>query len=125
MEEQDWEGNQLDKDIITPGNTVYSPENCCFVSSYINSLLLTNTKTRGRYPQGVSFYKRYGKFLACCRVLPRTNKNLGYFTTPEQAYVTFKVSLSKEVAEQQTDPRIRLGLLDHAEILLHSVGELK
>lgn len=35
---QDWEGNQLDKDILVSGNKVYGPETCCFVPRYLNMI---------------------------------------------------------------------------------------
>ena len=31
METQDWQGKELDKDILFPGNKHYSPDNCVFV----------------------------------------------------------------------------------------------
>jgi hypothetical protein len=34
----DQSGWQLDKDILVRGNTVYSPETCCFVPSVINHI---------------------------------------------------------------------------------------
>jgi len=38
MGEQDWEGKQLDKDLL--GDTYkYSPENCCFISRELNCLI--------------------------------------------------------------------------------------
>jgi len=39
MERQDWEGKHLDKDILIPGNKIYSPDRCIFVSSLINLLI--------------------------------------------------------------------------------------
>ena len=57
MEAQDWEGKDLDKDILVPGNKVYSPLTCCFVSHAVNSLLLDRGRARGDYPQGVYYYK--------------------------------------------------------------------
>lgn len=39
MEQQDWEGKQLDKDIITCGGKHYSPETCTFVTAELNTVL--------------------------------------------------------------------------------------
>lgn len=54
---KDWQGNQLDKDILNPGNKEYSPDNCIFVTQDINLLLNSRAKCRGKYPQGVSRYR--------------------------------------------------------------------
>ena len=40
MTTQPWEGNQLDKDILVPGNKVYGPDVCVFVSGDLNKFLL-------------------------------------------------------------------------------------
>lgn len=37
MISQEWEGMALDKDILIPGNKIYSKENCVFVPQYVNS----------------------------------------------------------------------------------------
>ncbi len=39
MEKQGWEGKHLDKDIITQGNKVYSPEKLCFHLSAIEHIV--------------------------------------------------------------------------------------
>lgn len=52
---QDWEGKALDKDLIGDGG-VYSPEACCFIPPYINSLLIQgrNKRNINDYMVGVS-----------------------------------------------------------------------
>lgn len=119
--ESRWEpGLQLDKDIIQPGNKVYCPEYCCFVTSNLNSLLNDMSKRRGKYPQGVCFQ---GRFKASCSV-DGVIQHLGYFDTPEEAhraYVEFKVALIREVAECQTNECIRNGLQLHIDNLEKSL----
>ena len=39
MEEQNWEGKELDKDLLTDNNQ-YSPDNCIFISSRLNTFLI-------------------------------------------------------------------------------------
>ena len=40
MEKQDWEGKDLDKDLLTDNNQ-YSPSNCVFIPSRLNTFLIT------------------------------------------------------------------------------------
>ena len=122
METQDWQGKELDKDIIIPGNKIYSPETCCFVSKQINVLLTNASANRGKYPQGV-FYNnaRNNKYVSCCRINGK-QKTLGRYPTEQEAsqvYKKFKSNLIISVANEQTDIRIRNGLIKHAEILLN------
>lgn len=53
MSSQIWEGLELDKDILFPGNKVYSSKTCCFVPKYLNYLFLARDSCRGEYPLGV------------------------------------------------------------------------
>lgn len=113
---QDWEDNQLDKDILIAGNKVYSPEACVFVDSTINNFTTDCRGARGEYPIGVYFEKSAGKLRAQCRN-PFTNKRewLGYFTNPEQAHLAWKTrkhELSCQLADSEyvTDDRVSLAL---------------
>lgn len=57
MEDQVWQGLELDKDILVMGNRVYGPDTCCFVPKFVNSLLMTKPNGRGECPLGVIYRK--------------------------------------------------------------------
>ena len=114
MRSQDWQGKQLDKDILTQGNKIYSPERCLFVTQYINGLLNDKGASRGKYPQGVCFNKVIGKFRARCRVNGKS-KFIGYYLSPEEAseaYREFKYQVIADVAVKQAEP-LRSALLKY------------
>lgn len=52
--EDDW---HLDKDLISNGNKIYSPETCRFIPSQLNTLLSDCGRVRGELPQGVSKHR--------------------------------------------------------------------
>lgn len=95
----------LDKDILIKGNKIYSPDTCIYVPQTINTLFVKCNKSRGNYPIGVSYHKMSKKFMAHCNVYDyKKNKkiNLGYYSTPEEAfnvYKEFKEKYIKEVAD--------------------------
>lgn len=116
---QDWKGKQLDKDIIEPGNKLYSSDTCCFISQDINLLLTDSAAIRGKYPQGVYFNKTAGKFQAYIKI-SGIKKSLGYFHTSEEAsvvYIDAKSSHILDIANEQSDLRVKSGLKMHSEIL--------
>ena len=57
MEQQDWKGKALDKDILKKDNKEYSPEKCAFIDFSLNSFLCDCSSIRGEYPIGVSWCK--------------------------------------------------------------------
>ena len=69
MEQQDWQGKCLDKDIIVPGNKLYSPKTCSFVLQATNSFVVASDASRGDYPIGVNLHKLTGKYQASCKTL--------------------------------------------------------
>ena len=110
MEQQDWDGKSLDKDIIVPGSKLYSPETCAFVLPATNTFVTARDACRGDYPIGVSLYKRTGKYIAQCNN-PFTGKieHLGYYSTPEEAHESWrkrKHELAQLVTARESDPRV-------------------
>ena len=121
MEKQDWEGKELDKDIIISGNKKYSPESCRFVSLKLNRLLSTCAARRGNLPQGVHFNTNRGKYKVMCNVDGKA-RFLGHFTSVKMAslvYRRFKANLISEIAFEQTDEQIERGLMLHAGLILN------
>lgn len=94
------EGYVLDKDILIQGNRIYSPETCCFVPQYINSLLTTNHANRGKLKVGV--YLNKGKFIAQCGI-NRKQKCVGIFNTEDEAHEAYKIAKYNEIKRVATE----------------------
>lgn len=112
MEQQEWRGKQLDKDLLKDGNKVYCPEWCIFVDRKINSFVTDSGASRGKYMIGASWDKASNKFASNCNN-PFTSKQekLGYFTDELQAHLAWKArkhELACELADSDlvTDPRL-------------------
>lgn len=110
MSSQDWQGKEIDKDILLEGNKVYGPETCVFISSCLNLFVIDKTANSGEYPVGVSFDKIAGKLRARCKN-PFTGKEeyLGYFTDPDQGHEAWRARKHEHAcryADMQKDHRI-------------------
>ena len=111
-EQGSWWGKHLDKDVLMPGNKIYSPDTCLVVDSRVNSLLIDNNAVRGHYPIGVHFNKSKRKFQAQLRIGGKL-QHLGYFDYHLVAWQVFcnaKTEYILKVRDAQSCPRIRLGL---------------
>lgn len=110
MEKQDWEGKALDKDILTPGNKVYCPRSCAFVSRNLNNFLTDSCSARGDLPIGVSWSKKDKVFEArCCSPFTGKQEYLGCFRDPDSAYEAWrsrKRDLAFQYASAQSDERL-------------------
>jgi len=114
MIRRDWVGNDLDKDILTPGNRVYGPHTCVFIPHMLNSFTVDSAAARGEWPIGVCWNRGAGKFLArCCNPFTGKQEYLGLFTCPDAAHEAWRArkhQLALQLAEQQTDPRLAAAL---------------
>lgn len=115
-EAQDWEGKEIDKDLLFEGNKVYSSETCVLVTQTVNKFTTDSGATRGEWLIGVSLHKQTGKFVArCSNPITKKYEHLGLFTCEleaHKAWVKRKLELAYELAAIQTDQRISKALID-------------
>lgn len=100
MENQDWRGKELDKDLLGDG-TLYSPDTCCFLPCWLNVL-------ESKSGTGVS--KTKTGF--------RAELVLGTFTTESEAldfYVRYKTKLLEERLANYPDSIREAILKEHGQ----------
>ncbi len=110
MEQQDWQGKSLDKDIVVPRSKLYSPDTCAFVLQATNTFVIASDAIRGEYPIGVTLHKLTGKYRARCQnPFIGENEYLGLFSTPGEAHEAWrkrKNELAQLVAATESDTRV-------------------
>lgn len=114
MESQNWEGKELDKDLMVKGNKIYSPETCVFIGQDVNSFLKTSRCKKEENLYGVSFRDEKRKYYSQCgNPFSKKKEHLGYFTCPKQAHQAWKKrkhELACQLADLQTDQRVAQAL---------------
>ena len=117
------EGYELDKDLLIPGNRVYSPETCVLIPTFLN-LFTTGRPTRGaKLPQGVN--KRSENSYRARIGGKKTFEVIGNFRTAEEAHLAWfnrKIELAYEYKAlcDSIDPRLFEGVLRK----IHSMKEV-
>lgn len=115
MEEQDWEGKQLDKDLLITGNKIYSPESCVFIGVDVNTFI---AEKRGSLPFGVSYHKRDKVFQSGIKVGGK-RVFLGNYKSPEEAHQAWKEAKYKQavqLASEQADLRVAAALIERYKL---------
>lgn len=143
MEKQSWEGMELDKDIIVPGNKLYSPETCCFIPQKLNFLFRDFSRNVANFgaPMGVTYAtdtpesinKKRWKAQVSSVNKPQTY--LGVFDTKGQAHKVWQAAkadaLDEAVQWWAFDPcvnhtfqqNIAVLILDRAEKIRHDLSQ--
>lgn len=115
MEKQDWEGKQLDKDILFYGNKEYSADKCVFVCRKTNMFTVESDAIRGEFPIGVYWDKCKKRIKAKCRNGSGKHVYLGLHNTVESAFHAWlekKRELSYIVAADESDPRVKEAIIN-------------
>ena len=119
---QDWEGKELDKDILFEKNKIYSPNTCVFVDGVVNNFLNDQAAARGEWPIGVYWNEQKQKFISQCNnPFTKEKEYLGYFHCPNQAHRAWKKrkhELACHLADTQTDEQWQM----HSELDINKEG---
>jgi hypothetical protein len=114
MLSKDWQGKQLDKDIIFIGNKIYAPETCTFVDGMTNSFILDNQSSENSSLIGACWNKRDKVYSARCRnPFTKKREHLGLFDCEIEAHLAWKKrkhELALQLANLQTDDRVAAAL---------------
>lgn len=112
MQSQDWEGKELDKDLLVFGNRCYSATTCCFISRATNAFISGENRQNRCLPVGVS-YSQDGRFIASITGGGK-RRHLGSYSTVKEAFFAWldaKQQASLTVADHETDPRIKPAVI--------------
>lgn len=116
MEQQDWEGKELDKDLLVENNKVYSPDICCFVPKHINIFLTISKKKASGLPIGVSIKyptdKRVKIYKSSISVGGKL-KSLGVYLTKIEAHRAWqkqKIVQVKDLINSELNLVVKQGL---------------
>ena len=96
-------GYSLDKDLLFPGNRVYSPQTCCFIPPEINTRLISHSKRKTEQPIGVTVDKKQGGYQVIVKQhgkSKRIGNKYSDIISAVNAYCLFKKEYIKEIAEK-------------------------
>lgn len=78
---------ELDKDLISPGNKIYSRETCCFVPGRVNRLIVfPSNRNRPDLPIGCSFHKHTKQYYSYINGPDGKSVHLGHYRNPLDAH---------------------------------------
>ena len=118
MEKQDWQGKELDKDLLVRGNKTYSPETCIFIDYVINTFL-TEPNVGAEGLPGTVWDKQRKKFTAqISNPFTKKNEKLGRYDSQidaHKAWLARKLEFATELAYGQDNIMVRDALIARYE----------
>ena len=126
MMTQNWEGKQLDKDLLSLGNKRYSPDTCLFVSRQVNSLFNERENAQGELPVGI--YGRKGKYEVGVSYGGGKRSWVGSYNSILEAidaYVTAKMKAVSLVLQNEQDKQVRTAVKNYAQYFTDKMNILK
>lgn len=114
MENQKWQGLQLDKDLLVKGNKVYSPNTCCFLPQAINSLFGSGKKKKNLQLPSNVYLSRWGTY----EVLVWIKPNKRYFKTLPTLKEAHIHALEKKIEA------VKYGIISYPELDVRAVVAL-
>lgn len=96
-------GYDLDKDILSKGNKIYSPDTCCLVPSEVNRVIVEKERKGRELPTGIWKRGDNGAYTSKVRCEDGSVKSLGVFKSADSALVAYKDAREdrvKQVAEK-------------------------
>jgi len=115
MMQQDWEGKELDKDLLCPGNKVYSPDKCVFIDKEVNLLFSKKNKHGVRGVHYSKRLKKYGVRGSTANDSEKKSRYHGYYSTLEEAKEAsnqVRRDYVMSIASKQKDRRVKSAILD-------------
>ena len=96
MQTQDWHGKVLDKDLRIPGNKIYGPDTCLFITQKLNTLINKQETQRGELPLGVT---KHGDIYKVTMKKNKKTHHIGVFNSIEAASFAYKKAKADWIEE--------------------------
>jgi hypothetical protein len=116
---QDWQGKQLDKDILSSDEVkIYSPDTCAFILPIVNSFFKSHESSGSVGLKGVYTPEKSSGYVSMCSN-PFTKKvdHLGTFQNKEDAHLAYKKRRYEHAVKliedgYVNDSRVEIALLE-------------
>ena len=116
------EGWQLDKDLLTKGNKIYSENTCIFIPREINQILVKSTASRGKYLIGVCWDKTKKAFKASVNKNKGKQAYLGLFNTELEAFNAYKTAKESFIKEQANKWKDKIDIRAYNALMNYEVN---
>lgn len=111
MQDKDWKGNQLDKDLLGGGSGVYGPQTCVFLSHAINNFIKDDFDKKSDLPTGVHFQSKTGTYEASIS-FEGVRQRIAYLETIHEAKTVFDYMKSQLALSISRDKDLEKSVAD-------------